>query len=76
MTQTITAKELLAQIEKRYFKGAGLAKASKLESDERRAFVLAQVERLLTEKHGSALLAKCTAEPTLLCTFLGHFFVW
>ena len=50
MTQTITAKELLAQIEKRYFKGAGLAKASKLESDERRAFVLAQVERLLTEK--------------------------
>ncbi len=57
MTQTITAKELLAQIEKRYFKGAGLAKASKLESDERRAFVLAQVERLLTEKHGSALLA-------------------
>ena len=57
MTQTITAKELLAQIERRYFKGAGLAKASKLESDERRAFVLAQVERLLTEKHGSALLA-------------------
>jgi hypothetical protein len=57
MTQTITAKELLAQIEKRYFKGAGLAKASKLESDERRVFVLAQVERLLTEKHGSALLA-------------------
>ena len=57
MTQTITAKELLAQIEKRYFKGAGLAKASKLEGDERRAFMLAQVERLLTEKHGSALLA-------------------
>ena len=57
MTQTITAKELLAQIEKRYFKGAGLAKASKLESEERRAFVLAQVERLLTEKHGSSLLA-------------------
>ena len=57
MTQTITAKEVLVKIEKRYFKGAGLAKASKLEGDERRVFVLAQVERLLTEKHGSALLA-------------------
>lgn len=57
MTQTITAKEALAQIERRYFRGTGLAKASKLEGDERRAFVLAQVERLLTEKHGSALLA-------------------
>ena len=57
MTQTITAKEVLVKIEKRYFKGAGLAKASKLEGEERRAFVLAQVERLLTEKHGSALLA-------------------
>ena len=48
---------MLAQIEKDFFKGAGLAKASKLEGEERRAFVLAQVERLLTEKHGSALLA-------------------
>lgn len=57
MTQTITAKEALAQIEKRYFKGTGLAKASKLEGDERRAFVLAQVERLLTEKHGASPLA-------------------
>ena len=57
MTQTITAKEALAQIERRYFRGTGLAKASKLEGEERRAFVLAQVERLLTEKHGSALLA-------------------
>ena len=57
MTQTITAKEVLVKIEKRYFKGAGLAKASKLEGEERRAFVLAQVERLLTEKHGSSLLA-------------------
>ena len=57
MTQTITAKEVLVKIEKRYFKGAGLAKASKLEGEERGAFVLAQVERLLTEKHGSALLA-------------------
>ena len=48
---------MLAQIERRYFRGTGLAKASKLEGDERRAFVLAQVERLLTEKHGLALLA-------------------
>ena len=57
MTQTITAKEALAQIERRYFRGTRLAKASKLEGDERRAFVLAQVERLLTEKHGASPLA-------------------
>ena len=57
MTQTITAKEALAQIERRYFRGTGLAKASKLKGDERRAFVLAQVERLLTEKHGATSMA-------------------
>lgn len=57
MAQTKTAREMLAQIEKDFFKGAGLAKASLLEGEERGAFVLAQVERLLTEKHGSALLA-------------------
>lgn len=57
MKQEITAKELLAQIERRYFKGAGLAKASTLEGDERRAYVLAQVERLLTIEHGFSLLA-------------------
>lgn len=57
MTQTITAKEALAQIERRFFRGTGLAKASKLEGDERRAFMLAQVERLLTEKHGASPLA-------------------
>ena len=51
-TQIKTAKELLAQIERRYFTGARLAKASTLEGDERRAFVLTQVERLLTVKHG------------------------
>jgi hypothetical protein len=56
-TQIKTAKELLAQIERRYFKGAGLAKASTLEGDERRGFVLAQVERLLTEEHGFSPLA-------------------
>ena len=48
---------MLAQIEKDFFKGAGLAKASKVEGDERMAFVLSQVERLLTEKHGSSPLA-------------------
>ena len=37
-TQIKTAKELLAQIERRYFKGAGLAKASTLEGDERKAY--------------------------------------
>jgi hypothetical protein len=54
MTQTITAKEALAQIERRFFRGTRLAKASKLEGDERRAFVLAQVERLLTTKYGAS----------------------
>ena len=43
---------MLAWIEKNFFKGAGLAKASKLEGDERRVYVLSQVERLLTQKHG------------------------
>ena len=57
MKQMETASEKLAKIEKRYFKGAGLAKAGTLEGDERRAFVLAQVERLLTEQYGSLPLA-------------------
>ena len=57
MKQTITAKELLAKISNRYFRGAGLAKACKLEGEERRAYVLEQVERLLTVKHGPAPLA-------------------
>ena len=48
---------MLAWIEKKFFKGAGLAKASRLEGDERRAYKLAQVERLLTEKHGNPLMA-------------------
>ncbi len=57
MKQNKTAREILAYIERRLFKGAGLAKASKLEGDERRAFRLAQVERLLTEKNGSLPMA-------------------
>ncbi len=56
-TQIKTAKEVLSQIERRYFKGAGLAKASTLEGDERRTYVLAQAERLLTTEHGSSPLA-------------------
>ncbi len=56
-TQIKTAKEVLAQIERRYFKGAGLAKASKLEGDERRAYVLSQVERLLTTEYGASSMA-------------------
>lgn len=49
MKQTMTASELLALIERKYFRGAGLAKASRLEGEERRAYRLAQVERLLTK---------------------------
>ena len=48
---------MLAYIERRLFKGAGLDKASRLEGEERRAYKLAQVERLLTEKHGYSPLA-------------------
>lgn len=45
----MTASQLLALIERKYFRGAGLAKASRLEGEERRAYRLAQVERLLTK---------------------------
>ena len=48
---------MLTQIEKDFFSGAGLAEASRLEGEERRAYRLAQVERLLTQKHGSVELA-------------------
>ena len=51
MKQTKTASERLAYIEKRYFKGAGLAKACLLEGEERRDYVLSQVERLLSTKY-------------------------
>lgn len=57
MKQDKTARELLAEIEKKYFKGAGLAKACKLEGEERRTFVLSQVEHLLAEDYGSSPLA-------------------
>lgn len=53
----MTAGELLAQIERDFFSGAGLAEASLLEGEERRAYRLAQVERLLTMKHGYSPLA-------------------
>ncbi len=57
MEQMKTAREMLAYIERKFFKGAGLEKASLLNGDERRAFRLSQVERLLTERHGSLPLA-------------------
>lgn len=49
--------ELLAQIKRGCFKGVNLAKASVMKGEERRAFVLAQVERLLTGEQGYALPA-------------------
>ncbi len=57
MKQDKTARELLAQIEKDFFNGAGLAEASLLEGSDRRAFVLSQVERLLTTEQGATPLA-------------------
>ena len=48
---------MLAQIENDFFRKTNLAEASRLAGDERRTFVLAQVERLLTEKNGSLPLA-------------------
>ena len=48
---------MLAWIEKKFFKGAGLAKASLLKGDERRAYRLAQVDRLLTDRYGNPLMA-------------------
>lgn len=57
MTQKKTAGEMLAEIEKIFFMEAGLEEASKLEGDERRAYVLAQVERLLIKDNNPAPLA-------------------
>lgn len=57
MTHTKTASELLAQIEHDFFSGAGLVEACSLEGEERRAYRLAQVERLLAVKHGYSPLA-------------------
>ena len=56
MTQTKTASEILANIEFAFFKGEGLAKASLLEGDERRAYKLSQVERLLKRRRDSTTL--------------------
>ena len=57
MEQTKSAREILALIERKYFRGAGLDKASRTEGDERRAYRLSQVERLLTKKNAGALWA-------------------
>lgn len=57
MEQIFTASETLAKIQKALFKGAGLDAASRLEGDERRDFILSQVDRLLTKKKGYPLLA-------------------
>ena len=57
MEQTKSAREMLALIERKYFRGAGLDKASRTEGDERRAYRLEQVERLLTKKNAGALWA-------------------
>lgn len=48
-----TARQELAYIERTFFKGAGLDKASRLKGDERRAYRLTQVDRLLTERRGA-----------------------
>lgn len=48
---------MLAKIKKDFFKGVDLAEASQLKGEEHRAFRLAQVERLLTEKAGYSTLA-------------------
>ena len=57
MEQIRTARQELAYIERRLFRGASLGKASRLKGEERRNYRLAQVERLLTEKSGSVSLA-------------------
>ena len=57
MKQIKTARERLAKIEKDFFRGADLAAAGLLEGDKRRAFRLAQVDRLLAEKNGHTPLA-------------------
>ncbi len=57
MTKITTASQLLAQIENDFFGGAGLAEACLTKGEERRAYRLAQVERLLTERQGSGQMA-------------------
>ena len=48
---------MLAKIENDFFSGVNLAEVSLFESDERRAFRLSQVERLLKEKYGNISMA-------------------
>ena len=57
MEQIRTARKELAYIQNVFFKRTGLARASLLEGEERRAYKLAQVERLLAVMHGGAPLA-------------------
>ena len=56
MTHKKTARELLAWTEETFFKDADLLAGSLLEGEERRAYRLSQVERLLTEMNGSCPL--------------------
>lgn len=57
MAEIKTAREMLAKIKKDFFKGVKLADASKLKGEERRAFRLAQVDRLLADKRGLSVMA-------------------
>lgn len=53
MTHKKTARELLAWTENTFFKDVNLTAGSLLEGEERRAFKLSQVERLMTWMNGS-----------------------
>ena len=57
MSEIKTARQELAYIERRLFKGASLGKASRLKGEERRNYRLAQVDRLLAEKNGHTPMA-------------------
>ena len=57
MEQIRTARQELAYIERRLFRGASLGKASRLKGEERRNYRLAQVNRLLAEKNGHTPMA-------------------
>jgi len=57
MTKKSITREELAYIQKVFFKGAGLDEARLLKGEERRAYRLSQVERLLAEKPRSSTMA-------------------
>jgi len=57
MAKKKTASEKLAQIENDFFKGTDLTAACQTKGAKRRNVILTEVERLLTEKHGSTPLA-------------------